>query len=169
MFLLDRNKGKLSLLERQQEHSSINHTNMRVIKPNWVIHPDDKGNPQTIFSAHVHPDGTRLATGTIQNMVKFWSTAPILDPAKEEAADRLLCTMEGHDGKSLIISLVTTTTMANNTLPLFFQGPSFVLDGPSVGPSSLRAVMTPSSWSGFGSSSLSLLNLSCHLLNAFLL
>lgn len=76
---------------------------MRVIKPNWVIHPDDKGNPQTIFSAHVHPDGTRLATGSIQNLVKIWSTSPILDPAKEEAADRLLSTMEGHDGAVLCV------------------------------------------------------------------
>ncbi|WAR57733.1 hypothetical protein PtB15_8B786 [Puccinia triticina] len=80
---------------------------MRLIKPNWVIHPDDKGNPQTIYSAHVHPDGTRLATGSIQNVVKIWSTAPILDPALEEAdeekAPRLLCSMEGHDGAVLCV------------------------------------------------------------------
>ncbi|EFP84922.2 uncharacterized protein PGTG_10393 [Puccinia graminis f. sp. tritici CRL 75-36-700-3] len=80
---------------------------MRIIKPNWVIHPDDKGNPQTIYSAHVHPDGTRLATGSIQNVVKIWSTAPILDPAVEETgeekAPRLLCAMEGHDGAVLCV------------------------------------------------------------------
>lgn len=75
---------------------------MQIVKPNWVIHEDDKGNPQTIYSVHVHPDGTRLATGSIQNVIKIWSTAPILDQALEsvgdEAAARLLCRMEGHDG-----------------------------------------------------------------------
>ncbi|PLW33903.1 hypothetical protein PCASD_13872 [Puccinia coronata f. sp. avenae] len=80
---------------------------MRVIKPNWVVHPDDKGIPQTIYSAHVHPDGSRLATGSIQNLVKIWSTAPILDPdieaADEEKHPRLLCTMEGHDGAVLCV------------------------------------------------------------------
>ncbi|KAH9463895.1 hypothetical protein Pst134EA_015976 [Puccinia striiformis f. sp. tritici] len=80
---------------------------MRLIKPNWVNHPDDKGNPQTIYSAHVHPDGSRLATGSIQNVVKIWSTAPILNPeleaADEAKAPRLLCTMEGHDGAVLCV------------------------------------------------------------------
>lgn len=75
---------------------------MHIIKPNWVQHEDDKGHPQTIYSVHIHPDGTRLATGSIQNVVKVWSTAPILDPdselSGEEKVPRLLCRMEGHDG-----------------------------------------------------------------------
>ncbi|KAG0147103.1 hypothetical protein CROQUDRAFT_722525 [Cronartium quercuum f. sp. fusiforme G11] len=80
---------------------------MQIIKPNWVIHEDDKGIPQTIYSLHVHPDGTRLATGSLQNVIKIWATAPILDPALErlgdEAAPRLLCRMEGHDGAVLCV------------------------------------------------------------------
>lgn len=80
---------------------------MRIIKPNWVTHEDEKGNPQTIYSIHVHPDGTRLATGSIQNLIKIWSTAPILDQALEdggeELAPRLLSQMEGHDGAVLCV------------------------------------------------------------------
>ncbi|MBW0475441.1 hypothetical protein O181_015156 [Austropuccinia psidii MF-1] len=80
---------------------------MQIVKPNWVMHEDDKRNPQTIYSVHVHPDGTRLATGSIQNVVKIWSTAPILDreaEAKgEENFPRLLCRMEGHDGAVLCV------------------------------------------------------------------
>ncbi|EGG11238.1 uncharacterized protein MELLADRAFT_115320 [Melampsora larici-populina 98AG31] len=80
---------------------------MRIIKPNWVTHEDEKGNPQTIYSIHVHPDGTRLATGSLQNLIKIWSTAPILDESlenqSEELSPRLLCQMEGHDGAVLCV------------------------------------------------------------------
>jgi hypothetical protein len=41
---------------------------MSLILPDWVEHhsdTDDKKKRQTIFSIHVHPDGTRLATGGI--------------------------------------------------------------------------------------------------------
>ncbi|KAH9814351.1 WD40-repeat-containing domain protein [Melampsora americana] len=80
---------------------------MRIIKPNWVTHEDEKSNPQTIYSIHVHPDGTRLATGSLQNLIKIWSTAPILNQALEEAGDqlspRLLSQMEGHDGAVLCV------------------------------------------------------------------
>lgn len=39
---------------------------MSLILPDWVEHhsdADDKKKRQTIFSIHVHPDGSRLATG----------------------------------------------------------------------------------------------------------
>lgn len=35
---------------------------MRVVKPSWVMHQDDKERPGTIFSLSVHLDGSRLAT-----------------------------------------------------------------------------------------------------------
>lgn len=75
---------------------------MRVVRPAWVRHLDDKNVAQSIFSVHVHPDGSRLATGSLQNKIRIWSTGPILDQAKEQAGDdvcpRLLSELEGHDG-----------------------------------------------------------------------
>lgn len=78
---------------------------MRIIKPSWIRHLDDKNAAQSIFSLHVHPDGTRLATGSLQNKVKIWSTGPILEESKERLGDdlcpRLLSDLEGHDGAEL--------------------------------------------------------------------
>ncbi|CAG8559200.1 8448_t:CDS:10 [Diversispora eburnea] len=36
---------------------------MHLAKPSWLAHSDDKNQRTSIFSIHVHPDGTRLATG----------------------------------------------------------------------------------------------------------
>ena len=38
----------------------------------------------TIFSVHVHPDGSRIATAGLDMKIKIWNTLPILDPEWEE-------------------------------------------------------------------------------------
>jgi len=53
---------------------------MSLILPDWVEHhsdTDDKKKRQTIFSIHVHPDGTRLATGGIGELTLQSSTVNI--------------------------------------------------------------------------------------------
>jgi protein HIRA/HIR1 len=75
---------------------------MRVIKPHWCLHSDDKERPVSIFTLSLHPDGTRLATGGLDTKIKVWSTAPVLDEEKEmdEALPKLLSTLTAHSGKS---------------------------------------------------------------------
>ncbi|CAO1622649.1 unnamed protein product [Parajaminaea phylloscopi] len=80
---------------------------MSLILPDWVAHisadADDKDKekkPTTIFSLHVHPDGSRLATGGIDQKIRIWATEPILDQSVEKmpGAHRLLSTLSRHTG-----------------------------------------------------------------------
>ncbi|GAA6039502.1 hypothetical protein JCM8097_009584 [Rhodosporidiobolus ruineniae] len=76
---------------------------MHVIKPSWVVHPDDSrpSKPDlTLYSLDVHPDGSRLATGGLDSIIRIWSTAPILSPDAEhdDNVPRLLSTLSSHTG-----------------------------------------------------------------------
>ncbi|KAF9974826.1 HIR complex subunit [Actinomortierella ambigua] len=78
---------------------------MQIIKPDWVCHLQEKSKKAPIYSLHVHPDGTRLATGAQDAKVKIWNMAPILDADKEQDPDakRHLCTMSLHNGAVLCV------------------------------------------------------------------
>ncbi|ORY28137.1 putative transcription corepressor [Naematelia encephala] len=78
---------------------------MRITRPNWVKHTDEKDKRSPIYSISVHPDGTRLASGGLDKKVKIWSTLPILDLEAEEneANPKLLCTMSSHTGSVLSV------------------------------------------------------------------
>ena len=80
---------------------------MSIVLPDWVAHistdadDKDKKKPTTIFSLCVSPDGSRLATGGIDQKVRIWATEPILDPEVEkiQGAHRLLSTLSRHTGE----------------------------------------------------------------------
>lgn len=77
---------------------------MSLILPAWVEHhsdTDEKKKRQTIFSLHVHPDGSRLATGGLDQKIRVWATEPILNEKVEEmeGTNKLLCTMSRHTGE----------------------------------------------------------------------
>ncbi|KAG0362558.1 HIR complex subunit [Podila minutissima] len=78
---------------------------MHIIKPDWVCHLDEKSKKAPIYSLHVHPDGTRLATGAQDAKVKIWNMAPILDTEKDQDGDtrQHLCTMSVHNGAVLCV------------------------------------------------------------------
>ncbi|KAF9450204.1 WD40 repeat-like protein [Macrolepiota fuliginosa MF-IS2] len=83
---------------------------MHFTKPAWVIHKDSAktdANPKrlSIFSVHVHPDGSRIATGGLDAKVRIWSTKPILNPASEESGrpPKSLCTLSMHTGPVLTV------------------------------------------------------------------
>jgi len=44
---------------------------MHFVKPSWLVHQGDKGKVP-IYSVHIHPDGSRLATGGIGTQPSFW-------------------------------------------------------------------------------------------------
>ncbi|CAO1624325.1 unnamed protein product [Sympodiomycopsis kandeliae] len=81
---------------------------MSVVIPDWVTHistdnEEKKKKPTTIFSLSVHPDGSRLATGGLDQKIKIWATEPIQD-AKVEAVPgvhKLLSTLSRHSGSVL--------------------------------------------------------------------
>ncbi|KAK7036557.1 HIR complex subunit [Paramarasmius palmivorus] len=82
---------------------------MHFTKPAWVIHKDSARQDSTkrlsIFSIHVHPDGSRIATGGLDAKVRIWSTKPILNPAAEESGKppKSLCTLTMHTGPVLTV------------------------------------------------------------------
>ncbi|KAF7323733.1 Protein HIR [Mycena kentingensis (nom. inval.)] len=83
---------------------------MRFTKPAWVAHRDDaaKGDAAkrlSIFSVHVHPDGSRIATGGLDAKVRIWSTKPILNPASEQSnkPPKALSTLTMHTGPVLTV------------------------------------------------------------------
>ncbi|GAA5824078.1 hypothetical protein JCM10212_000976 [Sporobolomyces blumeae] len=78
---------------------------MHLVKPNWVTHIDDSRPTKpslTLYALDVHPDGTRLATGGLDSIIRVWSVGPVVDPELElkgeEACPRLLCTLTSHTG-----------------------------------------------------------------------
>ncbi|KAK7684963.1 hypothetical protein QCA50_011798 [Cerrena zonata] len=82
---------------------------MRFTKPAWVQHKDSSSRDQakrlSMFSCHVHPDGSRIATGGLDAKVRIWSTKPILN-ADSEASGRppkSLCTLTMHTGPVLTV------------------------------------------------------------------
>ncbi|KZP25696.1 histone transcription regulator 1 [Athelia psychrophila] len=84
---------------------------MRFTKPAWVIHKDSAGKDdqtakrQSIFSVHVHPDGSRIATGGLDSKIRIWSTKPILNLASElsNRPPKSLCTLTMHTGPVLAV------------------------------------------------------------------
>ncbi|KAF7980268.1 hypothetical protein HWV62_39019 [Athelia sp. TMB] len=84
---------------------------MRFTKPAWVIHKDSAGKDdqnakrQSIFSVHVHPDGSRIATGGLDSKIRIWSTKPILSVASElsNRPPKSLCTLTMHTGPVLAV------------------------------------------------------------------
>ncbi|KAF9239305.1 histone transcription regulator 1 [Melanogaster broomeanus] len=80
---------------------------MRFTKPSWVMHKDSAKDTKrlSIFSIHVHPDGSRIATGGLDAKVRIWSTKPILNPASERSnrPPKSLCTLSMHTGPVLTV------------------------------------------------------------------
>ncbi|RKP34816.1 WD40-repeat-containing domain protein, partial [Dimargaris cristalligena] len=79
---------------------------MRIVKPDWVQHENDKGVKLTIYSLSVHPDGSRFATGGIGFHVKIWNTAPLLHREAEEDPNvpKLLASMSVHNGNVMCVA-----------------------------------------------------------------
>lgn len=65
----------------------------------------DDSKRQSIFSVHVHPDGSRIATGGLDAKIRIWSTKPILNPASElsNRPPKSLCTLTMHTGPVLAV------------------------------------------------------------------
>lgn len=59
----------------------------------------------SVFSVHVHPDGSRIATGGLDAKVRVWSTKPILNHASELSGrpPKSLCTLMMHTGPVLVV------------------------------------------------------------------
>ncbi|KAG8216509.1 histone transcription regulator 1 [Butyriboletus roseoflavus] len=80
---------------------------MRFTKPAWITHRDSAKDTKhlSIFSIHVHPDGSRIATGGLDAKVRIWSTKPILNPASERLnrPPKSLCTLSMHTGPVLTV------------------------------------------------------------------
>ncbi|KAF8136971.1 histone transcription regulator 1 [Boletus edulis] len=80
---------------------------MRFTKPTWVMHRDSAKDTKrlSIFSIHVHPDGSRIATGGLDAKVRIWSTKPIINPASERSnrPPKSLCTLSMHTGPVLTV------------------------------------------------------------------
>ncbi|KAF8217778.1 histone transcription regulator 1 [Mycena galopus ATCC 62051] len=83
---------------------------MRFTKPAWVAHKDsaaksDASKRLCIFSVHVHPDGSRIATGGLDAKVRIWSTKPILNPASElsNKPPKALSILTMHTGPVLTV------------------------------------------------------------------
>ncbi|KAG9230553.1 TUP1-like enhancer of split-domain-containing protein [Amylocarpus encephaloides] len=71
---------------------------MKIIKPAWLTHSGEQKDYE-VYSCHVSPDGSRLATAAGDGHVRIWSTEAILeagDPNCQKA--KQLCHMSYHSG-----------------------------------------------------------------------
>ncbi|EPX71142.1 hira protein [Schizosaccharomyces octosporus yFS286] len=73
---------------------------MKIHKIPWLGHFDDRGHRLSIFSVHVHPDGSRIATGGLDGTVRIWSTEAIRLADGNEGLEvhKQLCCMSTHTG-----------------------------------------------------------------------
>ncbi|KAI0938409.1 hypothetical protein AcV5_000100 [Taiwanofungus camphoratus] len=65
----------------------------------------DQSKRLSIFSVHVHPDGSRIATGGLDAKVRIWSTKPILNYTSELSGrpPKSLSTLQMHTGPVLVV------------------------------------------------------------------
>ncbi|CZT43123.1 related to histone transcription regulator [Rhynchosporium secalis] len=71
---------------------------MLVIKPSWLVHGGEQKDFE-VYSCHVSPDGSRLATAAGDGHVRIWSTEAILRAGDVEyKKPNQLCHMSYHSG-----------------------------------------------------------------------
>ncbi|EPE28973.1 WD40 repeat-like protein [Glarea lozoyensis ATCC 20868] len=71
---------------------------MRFIKPAWLTHSGEQKDFE-VYSCHVSPDGTRLATAAGDGHVRIWSTEAILQAGDPNyTKPKQLCHMSYHSG-----------------------------------------------------------------------
>ncbi|WFD35111.1 HIR complex subunit [Malassezia cuniculi] len=75
---------------------------VKITVPDWVSHrSEDKGKRATIYSVAIHPDGSRLATGSLDTKIRIWATSPIQNA--ESTEPQLLSTLARHTGAVLAL------------------------------------------------------------------
>ncbi|EME49484.1 hypothetical protein DOTSEDRAFT_68297 [Dothistroma septosporum NZE10] len=71
---------------------------MRFTKPSWLIHGGEKKDHE-VYSCHVSPDGTRLATAAGDGHVRIWSTDAILNACNPSyTRPKQLASLSYHSG-----------------------------------------------------------------------
>ncbi|KAK0117648.1 HIR complex subunit [Cadophora gregata] len=71
---------------------------MKVIKPSWLLHGGEQKDFE-VYSCHVSPDGSRLATAAGDGHVRIWSTEAILQAGDVNyTKPKQLCHMSYHSG-----------------------------------------------------------------------
>ncbi|KAK4507467.1 hypothetical protein PRZ48_001202 [Zasmidium cellare] len=71
---------------------------MRFTKPSWLIHGGEKKDHE-VYSCHVSPDGTRLATAAGDGHVRIWSTEAILNASNPSYTQpKQLASLSYHSG-----------------------------------------------------------------------
>ena len=83
---------------------------MRLFQPHALVieqgtKSEQNPKPLSIFSVHVHPDGSRIATGGLDAKVRIWSTKPILNEPAELSGrpPKSLSTLSMHTGPVLAV------------------------------------------------------------------
>ncbi|TIA93160.1 hypothetical protein E3P99_00244 [Wallemia hederae] len=74
---------------------------MKLTRPGWTVHEvgdHDRKKRQAIFTLDVHPDGSRLATGGIDAIIRVWTAAPIKNErlASNDKVPKQLSTLDQH-------------------------------------------------------------------------
>ncbi|TVY14025.1 Protein hir-1 [Lachnellula arida] len=71
---------------------------MKFIKPSWLTHSGEQKDFE-VYSCHVSPDGSRLATAAGDGHVRIWSTDAILQAGDSNySKPKQLCHMSYHSG-----------------------------------------------------------------------
>ena len=85
---------------------------MRFTKPAWLNHADEKRDHE-VYSCHVSPDSTRLATGGGDSKVRIWSTEAILHASNPDYTQpRQLASLSIHSGTVHSVSTDTIVSTA---------------------------------------------------------
>lgn len=83
--------------------TSNNNESAEVVIPTYMTHANTKNNKTPIFSIHVHPDGSRVATAGQDFKIKIWNMKPIRDSSliNDPTVPKLLSVLSAHSGAVL--------------------------------------------------------------------
>ena len=89
---------------------------MRIIKPQWVLHPGEKNEPSAVYSIDLHPDGSRFATGGGDSSVRLWSTSVLLTtPDTSDEPDTATAGDDQDSGEPAPPPGAALATLSNHT------------------------------------------------------
>lgn len=76
---------------------------------------DDKNRRQCIFSSDIDQEGTRLATGGMDGVIRIWRVSGLFETTESQQGNKLLASMSRHNGSVLCVRWASNNLLASSS------------------------------------------------------